>query len=183
MSYYQISDKVSYIVTDNAANMKKAFRASFPLEQQSTDDIEDDTDSDDLWNHDDSADVVDYERERLSCFAHSLQLTVADGLKETKAVSGALSKAVSISSILHRSTSYKVSFQRECVDFLSLCRSMDEHCENNFLFCLSHSKSCFTTFSFRQTVMLQQYNPKPIFPFNLNRRYLRKPLERLECLQ
>lgn len=112
MTYYNISDKVSYIVTDNAANMKKAFRASFPveLEQPNTDDTEDETDEDDLWNHEDSADDLDTGRERLSCFAHSLQLTVADGLKETRSVSGALSKAVSISNILHRSTSYKVSF-------------------------------------------------------------------------
>ena len=109
MLYYQISDKVSYIVTDNAANMKKAFNTSFPLDQPNTDDS---TDSDDLWHPDNLIEYVDTERERIACFAHSLQLTIADGLKETKAVSGALSKPVAVSNILHHSTSYKVRFHK-----------------------------------------------------------------------
>ena len=57
-------------------------------------------------NTDDSVDLI--EAERIACFAHLLQLAVGDGMKETKSVSTALSKAVSASKILHRSTAYKV---------------------------------------------------------------------------
>ena len=37
-------------------------------------------------------------------------LPVSDRLKETKAVSPALSRAVAVSNLLHRSTAYKVSY-------------------------------------------------------------------------
>lgn len=49
---------------------------------------------------------------RLQCFAHTLQL-VGDGLKETKLVSAALSKASRLSSLLHTSTTFKEKFEEE----------------------------------------------------------------------
>ncbi len=50
---------------------------------------------------------------RLQCFAHTLQLVVGDGLKETRAVSSALAKVSRISSLLHTSTSFKEEFEKE----------------------------------------------------------------------
>lgn len=118
MREYDLSEKVSYIVTDNAANMKAAFTTQFPDLNISEPSIPEESDSDndfsdDLWadHHDDTE--VNIEHTRISCFAHSLQLAIGDGLKETKAVSGALSRAVGVSNILHRSSSYKVRTEED----------------------------------------------------------------------
>ena len=105
---YSITNKVNFIITDNASNMKAAFSTRFPI---STHNIPDDpTDNDDLWSgetEDDSAACID--GERLSCFAHTLQLSVGDGLRETKSISLAMSKGVKLAGTLHKSTIYKVS--------------------------------------------------------------------------
>lgn len=102
---YDVSEKISYIVTDNASNMKSAFAVTFPIGEP-----EDPSEDEAVWLEceDDSVDGI--VTTRISCFAHSLQLTVGDGLKESKAVAGALSRAVSVSSTLHRSTAYKVCY-------------------------------------------------------------------------
>lgn len=50
---------------------------------------------------------------RLQCFAHTLQLVIGDGLKETKLISAALAKTSRLSSLLHTSTSFKESFENE----------------------------------------------------------------------
>ena len=87
--------------------MKAAFNTSL-LPRESTAPSEEE-DGSDLWKTE--ADVSSMEAvqtERLSCFAHTLQLSVADGLKETKAISLALSKATKLTSHLHRSTKFKV---------------------------------------------------------------------------
>ena len=115
MNYYDISNKVSFIVTDNAANMKAAFKVAFPgvevLAASEEDTSAEDHDADlDLFHENQDSSIDSIEGERISCFAHSLQLTVGDGLKETKAVSPALSRAVAVSNLLHRSTAYKVSY-------------------------------------------------------------------------
>ena len=102
-----ISDKVSYFITDNASYMRAAFSVKFPSES-SADSSEAGTGNEDLFedNTDESVELID--TERLACFAHSLQLAIGDGMKETKSVSAALSKSVAVSNILHRSTLYKV---------------------------------------------------------------------------
>ena len=105
---YDLSDKISYIVTDNASNMKAAFAVSFPTSEQDAEVLEP-PENEDLWNECTDTSVTRIETTRVSCFAHTLQLTVGDGLKESKAISGALSRAVSVSSTIHKSTSYKVS--------------------------------------------------------------------------
>ena len=110
MKPFGIGDKVSYVITDNASNMKSAFSVKFPSESNSASNSAEEhpCGNEDLMedNTDDSVDLI--ETERIACFAHSLQLAVGDGMKETKSVSTALSKAVSVSNILHRSTAYKV---------------------------------------------------------------------------
>lgn len=100
LDLYEINGKVSFIITDNASNMK----AAFPLERD-----DDQEETEEFWipNEDTSIDLI--RAERISCFAHSLQLVVGDGLKETRAISHAISKAAKVSNLLHRSTSYKVS--------------------------------------------------------------------------
>lgn len=46
-------------------------------------------------------------KQRLSCFAHSLQLVVGDGLKHIQSVGRAIAKVSKISTLLHRSTVFK----------------------------------------------------------------------------
>ena len=99
---YGIAGKVSFVITDNASNMKAAFNVSFPIEET-------DEEEDGIWQ-DATIEEDTIKTERISCFAHSLQLTVLDGLKETKAASRALSKATKISTLLHRSCSFKVLY-------------------------------------------------------------------------
>ncbi|KAL3062204.1 hypothetical protein OYC64_010173 [Pagothenia borchgrevinki] len=113
---YQIKKKVDHIICDNAANMKKAFTTCFPGQG----DEEDDLDDSDIWN---DLTVEEQERvehslsaktqTRLQCFAHTLQLVIGDGLKETKLINAALAKASRLSSLLHTSTTVKEKFEKE----------------------------------------------------------------------
>ncbi|XP_056598289.1 zinc finger BED domain-containing protein 4-like [Triplophysa dalaica] len=102
------------------ANMKKAFTTCFPSSDEADENDDDCLDDAELWN---ALPVDEEERlnvtltsksqHRLQCFAHTLQLVVGDGLKETRAVSAALAKASRISSLLHTSTSFKEEFEKE----------------------------------------------------------------------
>ncbi|KAI4822674.1 hypothetical protein KUCAC02_008206 [Chaenocephalus aceratus] len=49
--------------------------------------------------------------ERLSCFTHTLQLVIKDGLKEASGLSGTLAKLSRTASLLHSSTSFKDRFE------------------------------------------------------------------------
>lgn len=104
---YNIKDKLHYIISDNAANMRKAFTVCFPAEQEDDDDG-DHLDDPELW-HDltledqQTVDAAMAKKQRLQCFAHTLQLVVGDGLKETKVASPSLSKLSKLSSLLHTS--------------------------------------------------------------------------------
>lgn len=84
---YQIRRKIEHIICDNAANMKKAFITCFPGHGDGKDDLVDS----DIWNDltvDEQEMVVKSfsikSQTRLQCFAHTLQLVIGDGLKETK---------------------------------------------------------------------------------------------------
>ena len=81
---YKICNKISSIITDNASNMVKAFSLSGYINTyQESDGSESEDDND---NH--SEQIFDYEEDvldlllptRSSCFAHTLQLVVKDGL-------------------------------------------------------------------------------------------------------
>lgn len=70
---YGISNKISFILTDKASNMKRAFKVRLPDSEQPESDS-DDLDDEMMWEEH----VEDFEQlwssgERLSCFAHSLQ--------------------------------------------------------------------------------------------------------------
>ena len=128
---FSLRHKNDHIVTDNASNMKKAFSVCFPLNDgaqstTATDEENDatlvqdvDIDDPDSWEalNDDEMITVNNaldavsKKERLSCFCHTLHLTVSDGLAETKCLSTAISKSSKLSSILHQSTSFKDEFE------------------------------------------------------------------------
>lgn len=114
---YNIKDKLDYIISDNAANMRKAFTVCFPSEQEDDDD-RDHLDDPELWcdltlEDQQTVDAAMAKKQRLQCFAHTLQLVVGDGLKETKVVSPSLSKLSKLSSLLHTSTTFKDVFDTE----------------------------------------------------------------------
>lgn len=114
---YNIKDKLDFIISDNAANMRKAFTVCFPSEQEDDDDG-DHLDDPELWcdltlEDQQTVDVAMAKKQRLQCFAHTLQLVVGNGLKETKVVSPSLSKLSKLSSLLHTSTTFKDVFDTE----------------------------------------------------------------------
>ncbi|XP_039864476.1 zinc finger BED domain-containing protein 4-like [Simochromis diagramma] len=116
---YNIKDKLDYIISDNAANMRKAFTVCFPTEQgEEHDDDGDHLDDPELW-HDltledqETVGAAMAKTQRLQCFAHTLQLVVKDGLSETKVASPSLSKLSKLSSLLHTSTTFKDVFEAE----------------------------------------------------------------------
>lgn len=119
LELYNINGKVSFVVTDNAANMKKAFKVAFSI--NSADSAADDADTtegdncdsededDEFWQDNTDDSIAKIECERISCFAHSLQLVIHDGLKDsTGNANAALAKVSKLSDLLHRSSSFKV---------------------------------------------------------------------------
>jgi len=124
---YDIRHKIDHIVTDNAANMRKAFTTCFPI--TGDDHVRDDDDSEGTVEVDDpeswealpanelisvvSVMEAGSRGERLSCFCHSLHLTVSDGLKDTKCVSSAIAKACKLASLLHQSQIFRDEFENE----------------------------------------------------------------------
>lgn len=110
---YNLQTKVRCIVTDNASNMRKAMDVMFSKQ----DDIDDQTAIDDasLWcdlEVDLNLESVFHgKREHISCFAHSLQLVVRDGLKVVSSGRPFLSKCCKISNILHQSALFRSRFE------------------------------------------------------------------------
>jgi len=93
---YDLTGKVSNVITDNASNMLKAFRLpGFNTEPDS--DEEDESEAVDL-NHN-----LPLLTEHDPCFAHSLQLVVKDGFKDAASLNKVLSKAANIVSHVRRS--------------------------------------------------------------------------------
>ena len=125
---WNLTEKIYRIITDNASNMIKAYK--FGLTTTSTNEQQDQSqgDGDDEFlsdtngaDYDDSdsefewtiVDPIDDENEeideekpniRLSCFAHSLQLIVRDGLNNTPHLSKTLIKCKKLSKKSHKST-------------------------------------------------------------------------------
>lgn len=89
---FNIKHKIDYIICDNTSNMRKAFTVCFPSATTTeSEDAEDDLENSNLWedvseNFQDDVETIQSSchPQHLQCFAHSLQLVVHDGLKETK---------------------------------------------------------------------------------------------------
>lgn len=123
LTQFNINNKVRYALTDNASNMKKAFTAKFPVHiapgadgDAAAGGGDDDVDLD--WEtRGDEEEIIEHldltMTDRLSCFAHTLQLVVGDGLKDAKCITAVISKVTSISTLLHHSGACKV-FMFKC---------------------------------------------------------------------
>ena len=132
-----ISGKIYRIITDNASNMIKAYKfgrtvnddndsenlpqASDSSENVSEHDSIDEYDSEMEWTLldpiDDKVDGSNGAEEtnvRLSCFAHSIQLAIRDGLNKVPYLSKTLSKCKQLSQKFHKSS--KVTDLLEDVD-------------------------------------------------------------------
>ncbi|XDV39249.1 hypothetical protein PO909_008513, partial [Leuciscus waleckii] len=102
---YGIRQKISYIITDNAANMKCTFKVHMPQQQSN------DSDSEEGMNLVENTELPWSSGERLSCFAHSLQLVVNDGMKEVRAISHTIAKTSRFTTLLHSSSQFKDKFE------------------------------------------------------------------------
>ncbi|CAL8289351.1 unnamed protein product [Merluccius merluccius] len=101
--------------------MRKAFQASFPREEPCGAEAEDSImcEEDEVWQDlmpedqqlvDDTLD--DHcKMQRLSCFTHSLQLVIKDGLEEACGLSSTLGKVSRTATLLHTSTTFKDRFE------------------------------------------------------------------------
>lgn len=107
---YGIGHKISYILTDNASNMKRAFKVRMPEVEHPEGDSSDDLDDETMWEDAEGSDPWST-GERLSCFAHSLQLVISDGMKEVKAIARAIAKASKFTNLLHSSSNHKDLFE------------------------------------------------------------------------
>ena len=115
-----IQNKVRYVVTDNASNMKKAMSVLFDDGKDRT--VDDDADPS-LWEDDGGDDIaasLNSIAKRLSCFAHSLQLVIRDGLTSLTAIKPALGKCSKLANMLHQSalTTKEFSQLQELVKIL-----------------------------------------------------------------
>ena len=104
---FEINKKISTIITDNAYNMVNAFSLpGFDTLQQESDqsDSEDDIENygDKIFEIDDAFDLLPPVRN--SCFAHTLQLVVKDGLNKADIFSKVISKVSTIVSHVRKST-------------------------------------------------------------------------------
>jgi len=111
VSRYGIQEKIRTIITDNAANMKKAMSV-FLDAQESGDAVFDDPS---LWEDEqenETVEVLGDNTEHLACFAHTLQLVVRDGLASMSGPHRAvISKCCKLASLTHQSPLFKSSFE------------------------------------------------------------------------
>ncbi|XP_041951513.1 uncharacterized protein LOC121711749 [Alosa sapidissima] len=107
---YGIGHKISYILTDNASNMKRSFKVRMLEVEQPEGDSSDELDDETMWEDAEDSDPWST-GERLSCFAHSLQLVINDGMKEVKAIARAIAKASKFTTLLHSSSKHRDLFE------------------------------------------------------------------------
>lgn len=118
---FELQSKVRFIVSDNASNMKKAMHVLFDdlsdtdAESNTLDQYFDDPslwqDTDDVSLDSEMQPVSDRRGRRISCFAHSLQLIIRDGLKTVGLAKKALGKCSKLASLVHQSPLFRTSFE------------------------------------------------------------------------
>lgn len=116
-----LEQKLKYVVTDNASNMKRAFQVLHDLqtsEGEPVNTVQVILDDEELWNDlEDSEqnsvyDVIDrHTTERLSCYAHSLQLCVKDGLSKLNTSTSVLAKCSKLANLTHQTALFRGSFE------------------------------------------------------------------------
>ena len=104
---FGLSSKVEHIVTDSAANMRKAF-ISLPgfcqYDDEESEDESDDEGTDSAYTVQNVHDDVFTSFQHNPCFAHTLQLVVKDGFKNQTQINGIISKCSKVVSSVRRST-------------------------------------------------------------------------------
>ncbi|CAF1254367.1 unnamed protein product [Didymodactylos carnosus] len=114
LQFYSIQKKLVKLVTDNASNMIKAFdKLILPgfeeYFKEENEEVEYNGDSGSDKINDDLNEAIDealmtIDFKRIPCFAHTLQLVVNDGIKNSAAVKSSLTKIAKIAKFSHTST-------------------------------------------------------------------------------
>ena len=118
LSNWIIFLQVDFIVTNNAANMKKAFEAKFTVNEEECTVREKLAENvggeQSIWEELDDEDASHVNtllnrssRQCILCFAHSLQLVVGDGLSDTRCINRVIFKLTKFALLLHCSTIFK----------------------------------------------------------------------------
>jgi hypothetical protein len=131
LSEYNIKDKLLFVVTDNASNMRKAFQVFSAM--MTADDEEDQEsavtifDDETVWE---DLEPSDEERitavmsrngaHRLGCFAHTLQLVVKDGVDKLGAGRSLISKCSKMANLVHQSISFREAFEKKFGSYASI---------------------------------------------------------------
>lgn len=104
---YDIEQKIYKAVTDNGSNMVKAFKLT--LEELNEDESSDNSEEEDEPTPESIDDKMIMPSlsatDGIKCFAHTLQLTVKDGIHSSKQVISILAKVSKLVSFIKRSTS------------------------------------------------------------------------------
>ena len=123
-----IKGKVVYIVSDNASNMRKAFELLCAKLSEDDDDDDDNTmsstddpvDDETLFEdlHTEDADIIGQVIDknclsRMSCFAHSIQLAIKDGMDKCSTVRSIMAKCSKLANCCHQSEIFRDQFENK----------------------------------------------------------------------
>ena len=139
MKEFKIQNCTDYVVTDNTLNMKKVFAKQFPAVSEGQDEEDEGEDESDinedtvegageiegegdmmneLWQDLEEemgivTDTLDKNShyQRLSCYAHTLQLVVGDRIRNIRCVQKAMTKISRMTTLPHTSGNFKDAFE------------------------------------------------------------------------
>lgn len=101
---YGIQSKISFVLIDNAADIKKGFETAFETTDPRV------VDDEMMWEPVDVDSMELPQRPtRLGCFAHSLQLVINDAIQTATSLGPALAKVIRLCNLLHSSASFQVN--------------------------------------------------------------------------